>query len=169
MDTFIEQIVPIKKTGKNITAICIIWFCALVVDTFLFLSYILGTLTFLAMAGVLYLAFRLMCKQNVEYEYIITNGAFDIDKIINKSERKRMASFEVSSVLRIEKFNEGLLTNVNKSDVVFACNGGADNTYLLVYQKNGKSPVYVVFAPNKKMKAAILKYLPKFIANSAFK
>lgn len=169
MDTFFEQIVPIKKTGKNYVTICLIWLSALVIDTFLFLFWLLGTLTFLAMIGVVYVAFKVMCKQNTEYEYIITNGAFDIDKIINKSERKRMASFEVSSVSRLEKFNEGLLANVDKSDVVFACNAESDNAYLLVYQKDGKSPVFVVFEPNDKMKTAILKYLPKFIANSAFK
>lgn len=169
MDTFYEQIVSIKKTTKSIVGIVVIWLMALLVSTFLFMTMLLGSLTFLLIAGVLYGAFKLTGLLNIEYEYIITNGTFDIDKIVNKSTRKRIASFEISLVSRLEKYNPALLNGVDPKDIVFACNGNSDNTYFLVYQKEGKKPVYVVFEPIDKIKSAIVKYLPKFVANSAFK
>ncbi len=172
MDTFFEQIVAIKKSRKNIIAFIAIWVLALLLCVFaffLFMAGFLGGLFILLLAGIVYGAYKLSSMLNIEYEYIVTNGTFDIDRIVNKSTRKRVASFDISIVSRLEKYNESLLNNVDTKDIIFACNGEADNTYILVYQKPGKNAVYVVFAPNDKMKSAITKFLPKFIANSAFK
>ncbi len=169
MDTFFEQIISIKKTGKTIAGIIGILFLALIICFVIFIfSGYLGSFAFLLMLGVGYGAFKLICQFNVEYEYIVTNGTMDIDKILNRSSRKRILSFELSTVSRLEKYNKGLISNINPKDVVFACNE-TDDSYLMVYQKEGKSAVYVVFAPNDKIKNAIVKFLPKFIANSAFK
>lgn len=170
MDTFFEQIIPIKKTGKTIAGIIGICLLAMLLCFVIFLfSGYLGSLAFLLMAGILYGAFKLVCLFNIEYEYIVTNGTMDIDKIINRSSRKRIASFELPIVSRLEKYNPSIISNINHKDVVFACNQDESDAYLMVYQKEGKNAVYVVFAPNDKMKSAIVKFLPKFIANSAFK
>ncbi len=169
MDTFFEQIVAIKKDGKTIAGVLGIWFVALVICFFLFITGILRTLTLLAIAGVLYGAFKLSGLLNMEYEYIVTNGTFDIDKIVNKSSRKRLSSFDLANVSRLEKFNASSLNNISKNNLVIACNEKDDNAYLLVYEKEGKGAQYVVFSPNEKMRGAIVKFLPKFIANNAFK
>lgn len=169
MDTFFEQIITIKKDGKHIAAVLGIWFAALIISALLFMTMFLGSLTLLAIAGVLYGAFKLSGLLNIEYEYIVTNGVMDIDKIINKSSRKRLASFDLANVSRLEKFNSSSLNNIDKNNLVIACNEKDDNAYLLVYEKDGKGAQYVVFTPNDKMQSAIVKFLPKFIANSAFK
>ncbi|UKI37385.1 MAG: DUF6106 family protein [Clostridiales bacterium] len=44
-------------------------------------------------AGVVYGAYILITHFNVEYEYILTNGDIDIDKIIAKKKEKK--SFEL--------------------------------------------------------------------------
>lgn len=167
MDTFFEQIITIKKTAKNIAGIISIWLLALILCLLLFLFA--GSFAFLLILGTLYGAFKLTCLFNVEYEYIVTNGTMDIDKIFNRASRKRISSFDLSIVSRLERFNPAQISNINQKDIVFSCNRDDSNAYLMVYQKEGKNPVYVVFAPNDKMKNAITKFLPKFIANSAFK
>lgn len=169
MDTFFEQIISIRKTGKTIAAILGIWFAAFVLCFLLMMFPILGTLNLLLIAGVLYGAFKLSTLLNVEYEYIITNGTMDVDKIINKSSRKRMLSFELSTVSRLEKYNPAALNNINAKSVVFACDDNDPNAYFLVAEKEGKGASYLVFSPDDRIKEAAAKFIPKFIANSAFK
>ena len=170
MDTFFEQITAVKKSGKDIAAITGIWLLAFIICFLLvlFMGY-LGSFSFLLIAGALYGAFKLSCRFNVEYEYIVTNGTMDIDKIINKSSRKRVLSFELATVSRLEKFNQGLLSSVNSKEIVTACNLNDPGAYLMVSSTEGKGTSYLIFAPDERVRGAIVKFVPKFIANSAFK
>lgn len=170
MDTFFEQIISIKKNGKTMAGLLGLWFLAFVLCfiVFLFSGYI-GSLFVLFIAGILYGAFKLSGFFNIEYEYIITNGAMDVDKIINKSNRKRLLSFELSGVTRLEKYTPNILNNINIKNVVFACDTNDSNAYLMVAEKEGGNASYLVFSPNDKIKSAIIKFVPKFISNSAFK
>ncbi|HBJ10196.1 MAG TPA: hypothetical protein DDY61_00455 [Ruminococcaceae bacterium] len=170
MDTFFEQITAVKKSGKDIAAITGIWLLAFIICFLLvlFMGY-LGSFSFLLIAGALFGAFKLSCRFNVEYEYIVTNGTMDIDKIINKSSRKRVLSFELATVSRLEKCNQGLLSSVNSKEIVTACNLNDPEAYLMVSSTEGKGTSYLIFAPDERVRGAIVKFVPKFIANSAFK
>ena len=170
MDTFFEQITAVKKSGKDIAAITGIWLLAFIICFLLvlFMGY-LGSFSFLLIAGALFGAFKLSCRFNGEYEYIVTNGTMDIDKIINKSSRKRVLSFELATVSRLEKFNQGLLSSVNSKEIVTACNLNDPEAYLMVSSTEGKGTSYLIFAPDERVRGAIVKFVPKFIANSAFK
>lgn len=170
MDTFFEQITAVKKSGKDIAAITGIWLLAFIICFLLvlFMGY-LSSFSFLLIAGALFGAFKLSCRFNVEYEYIVTNGTMDIDKIINKSSRKRVLSFELATVSRLEKFNQGLLSSVNSKEIVTACNLNDPEAYLMVSSTEGKGTSYLIFAPDERVRGAIVKFVPKFIANSAFK
>ena len=79
MDTFFEQIVSIKKSGKAVALFCLVWILALTLCAFLLLTGILGMLTPILIIGLGYGAWWLTSKLNVEYEYIVTNGTMDID------------------------------------------------------------------------------------------
>lgn len=171
MDTFFEQIVSIKKSGKAIVIFLSIWIFAalLCLALLLFGSQFVGPLTPILVVALGYGAWWLTAKLNIEYEYIVTNGTMDVDKIINKSSRQRISSFELSNVERIEKYNDHLLQNIKKENLVFACNRNDPDAYLLVASKEDTKVNYIVFAPSDKLKDAIKKSLPKFISNSAFK
>ncbi len=169
MDTFFEQIISIKKTGKTVAALIGIWLAAFVVCFLLFFTGFFDMLTFLLIAGVLYGAFKLSGLLNIEYEYIVTNGIMDIDKITNKSSRKRVLSFELQTVSRIEKYNPSLLNSVNSKDVLIACNQDDKDAYLMVSSTEGKGTNYLVFAPDERLRSAVVKFVPMFVANSAFK
>lgn len=171
MDTFFEQIISIKKGSKAILCFLGIWVLAIFLCLILLFVRIpvISSFSFIIILGVLFGAYKLSTMLNIEYEYIITNGIMDIDKIINKSSRKRMLSLDLTKTSRIEKFNSALLTNVDAKQVFFACNQNDDNAYLIVIDsKTGKSN-YLVFAPDDRIKGAITKFIPKFLANSAFK
>jgi len=171
MDTFFEQIISIKKSPAKILGVVGIWFLALLITVFFLLFKIpyIGALSPLIIFGALFGAFKLTTRFNVEYEYIITNGILDIDKIINKSSRKRYLSLDLTSTSRIEKFNPGLINNVDKKSVTIACDVDDPNAYLIVVDKESGGASYLVMSPNEKIKGAIIKSVPKFISNSAFK
>ncbi len=169
MDTFFEQIVPLGRDTKSVLKFIGIWVLALIlcVAIFFFLAF-LGMIAFLLMAGVLFGAYKLSAMLYVEYEYIVTNGTLDIDKIIAKSSRKRVASFEISQIEVVEKYNP----NAQKSgfdQIVIACDEKDPCAYKMVVRKDGKGKLMLVFAPNKKIQGAIIKSLPRFLAISAFK
>lgn len=169
MDTFFEQIVSIKKSPAKIAGIIGLWFLAFLIIALLFLTGILGSLFPIALFGIGYGVYKLTVRFNIEYEYIITNGILDVDKIINKNSRKRYLSLDLTKTSRIEKFNPMQLSNVNKKSVTIACNTTDPNAYLLVIDKEVGGANYLVISPNEKLQGAITKYVPKFISNSAFK
>lgn len=171
MDTFFEQIVPIRKTAKAWMALIGIWFAAfiLIFVSLFILNQFIGSLSILLCAGIIYGAYKLSTRFSIEYEYIITNGTMDIDKIISKSSRKRMASFELGNVERIEKFNPNAKPVGNFEKTVIACDEFDEAAYMMVVKQEGKGAALIVFAPNEKLRSATVKFLPKFIANSAFK
>ncbi|MBQ3942745.1 MAG: hypothetical protein II669_00320, partial [Elusimicrobia bacterium] len=93
MDTFFEQIVPVKKTANQIFAVIGIWLLAVLISilaVFLLGLDILATITLFIIFGAFYGAYKLSGRFNLEYEYILTNGTFDVDKIMSKSSRKRL-------------------------------------------------------------------------------
>ncbi len=169
MDSFFEQIISIKKSRKTWTLYFFIWIGALVLEVLALLLLLSGfPLAFILMAGIVYGAFKLSGTLNVEFEYILTNNTFDVDKIINKASRKRILSFDLGKVTSMEPFKEELLLNKDLKEVVFACNTTAENAYFLTFEKGSKN-IDLVFAPCEKMQKAMVKYLPKFISNSLFK
>ena len=77
--------------------------------------------------------------------------------------------YELATVSRLEKFNQGLLSSVNSKEIVTACNLNDPEAYLMVSSTEGKGTSYLIFAPDERVRGAIVKFVPKFIANSAFK
>lgn len=170
MDTFFEQIVPIKKTGKDFLALAGIWLAAIVLSVvaFLFLArFFIFAAT--AVCLIFYGAFRLSKMLFVEYEYIVTNGTLDIDKIIAKSSRKRVMSLEISEVSAVEKYNPNKKEPVGIEKSVIACDRNDANAFCLLATKEGKGKQYLVFAPDDRIKEGIVKSLPRFLSFSAFK
>lgn len=173
MDTFFEQIVSIRKNGKSWAMFAGIWIAALLL---MGVVGILGlnfpgfmSIALLAVVGVIYGAFKLSSRLSVEYEYIVTNGSLDIDKIIARSSRKRELSCELSGVERLEKYNPAAHPVGNFKKTVMACDVDDPDAYFMVISEEGKGSRLLVFAPDERVRGAIIKSLPKFIANKAFK
>lgn len=169
MDTFFEQLVPIRKNAKTATCFLGIWFLALLLIfvCMTFFWYYINTYALILVAGVLFGAYKLSMLLFIEYEYIITNGTMDIDKITAKSSRKRIYTFELSQVERLERYNPNQKYG-SFDKTIIACTPDA-NSYMMVVAKQGKGSAFVVFSPDERMKGAMVKFLPKFIANGAFK
>ena len=163
MDVFFEQLITIKKDIKTYLAYIGIAISAILLMTVsLMLSRGLAVIVvFLVFWG----AYKLYSMFNIEYEYIITNSTMDIDKIIAKSSRKRILNFDLTEVERIEKYHAQLPQDI-LNDALFACNKDDENAYLLIIHPEGKAKQSIVIAPNERMRDAMKKFLPKYIADN---
>ena len=163
MDTFVEQLVTIKKNAKTYLA-----YIGIAIAAILLMAValtILGGLAIVVVFLVLFGAYKLYSMLNVEYEYIVTNSTMDIDKITAKSSRKRILSFELSEVERIEKYRAEMPQDILK-DCFFACNADDVNAYVVIIHPDGKAKQSVVIAPDDRTKEAMKKFLPKYITDT---
>ena len=94
MDVFVEQMIKRKLSAKDyliavgiaIVAMILVFLCLTV------FARIIGTLFVLIIGGIIYIAYKLIRMRLLEFEYSFTNGDLTVDKIIDRSRRKRVIS-----------------------------------------------------------------------------
>ena len=170
MDVFFEQILPIKKSVKEAILLFLIWILAGVLAVLALLLIGISMFSIIAVALIAYGTYRLSQTFFIEFEYIVTNNLLDIDKIIAKSSRKRMASIEISEITEIKKYKHSKNKPANKTgeSVLLACNPEDENAYEITVKSDGEI-IKLIMSPNERIKEGIKKSLPKYISNSAFK
>ena len=158
LDSFQEQLVIIKNTSKVTFLKVLIWVCtAIFAAIALFLTPKFPP-ALLVCAGALYLAFKSTSQFNIEYEYISTNGSVDVDKIINKTTRKNVISFECKEVEKVVKYDSNLIYK-NK---LLICTDKFDEAY--VFTVSSKGIKYdLVFSPNAKLLDSFKHYIPRSV------
>ncbi len=163
-DTFIEQLVVIKNGGKVKTAKISIWAVCILLSLGLIAFSILNpTLAFIMLmlaAAAIFCAYYMCGQLNNEFEYIITNRDIDIDRIVNKKKRIRMASFTCSDIEDIEKYdpNKHFADKTRNINVYFGCT--PDETALAFKVKHPKNGYYfLVLTPNDEFREAVRKFV----------
>jgi len=163
MDSFIEKIVQRKKGSREyliafgiITASVIVAFAILLLTT----QYI-AQFAFVLAIGAIYLGFRLQSRTNVEFEYLVTNGSLDIDKIIAQRKRVRIFSSDCKAfeaVGRVKSKNHGPHIT-NGSEIIFAgTEMSSENLYFVTLPYNGKKTV-VYFEPDQRMLDSFRRFI----------
>ncbi|MBQ2746194.1 MAG: hypothetical protein IJF35_00555 [Clostridia bacterium] len=166
MDVFKEQLLKIKKSPAEYALMAVIFIVAVVVSVILFLMSGQYPLFILFIVAVFYGTGKLLSMFSIEYEYIVTNTVIDVDKIMSKSTRKRIISFEGKDILRTERV--GATPPVTDATEKFVCcNKDDSNAYWVLISKNGKKSL-IMMAPNEKMVEAIKLGSPKMTAKEIF-
>ena len=168
MDLFVEQLVVRKnrpvETVFRILMLLIFGvaagFCILVV-----LFQWFGLFSFLgiaAAAGIIYGAWYLNGRLNLEYEYCLTNGDFDVDVITNRSSRKRITAFECKNVESVSRYRKD--APYEGRTVVFTANDDADVLIAIdvMSKKNGR--IVLVIEPNDELYEMFRRCLPRSLA-----
>ena len=164
MDTFIEQLVIIKNTAKikavkiGIWAVCTLMALGLI--AFAILNSSLAFLLLIIAAACFFCAYYMCGQLNNEFEYIITNRDIDIDRIINKKKRIRMASFTCSDIEDIEKYdsNKHFADKNRNINIYFGCTPDENAVCFKVkHPKNGH--YFLVLTPNDDFKDAVRKFV----------
>ena len=173
MDIFVEQLVTKKKTagsyariwGGIIGAILLLWlFFAVLYPIVLHVVPMMGAFAFLACVGLIYLLYLLIVNTNLEYEYCFTNGAMDVDKIINRRNRKRMAELNARKIERMAKIGDAEFCRLMKDRSVkkmYACSDCKDSDTYYVYYENDKGKNLLLFNPNDKIRDSFRRFNPQ--------
>lgn len=160
MDVFCEYIVKVKKNPVELTisALGIILAVILLGFSLFFLFTPFSSFVLLIDAGVVYGAYILITHFNVEYEYILTNGDIDIDKITAKRKRKRVLSFSTKEFEIVAPYKQG----ENYTNVLDLGTRNYEDAYYAVFSKDGQKKT-LVFNPPQKMIEAMKTYSPRTV------
>ena len=148
MDTFMEKIVEKKKTPKDMAITAGIVLAALLAITILtniVLTYAsLSGISPLLWVGVIYGAFYLIRSRSIEYEYIVTNGDLDIDKIVAKRKRKRIFNgnckgFDILARYRGTHYEHSMDGIKNRIEAVSTMQ--AEDIYFIVLNYKGERTI----------------------------
>ena len=171
MDSYVEQIVPLRKTSGEKWLQVGVWVAAvLLILTCVagFALHILGLLSVLFWAwavGVGYGAYAFTSQLNVEYEYIFTNGDLDVDKIFSKRTRKRVGSVKCRDIIRMGKYEPEAHRNETYNVKIVASNVD-EEAWFAVAQSEADS-ILLIFKPGERLLAAMKPYIPRMVMNRA--
>lgn len=163
MDTFFEQLIKKKKGAVEytLTAVYILAVpLALFLLTALYNIPIAGMFVLPLQVLVFYLAYRFITALNVEYEYAVTNGDIEIDKILNKQKRTKLVSINSDSITMMVPFGDSRIPQVDKKDITDATSKNPDaDTYCIIYEDSARK--VLMFEPNEKIINEIKKRNPR--------
>ena len=160
MDHYCEQLVPKARTSKDTAKVVMsIVISALIAVACVVFVFLTAQLLLLLLAfGVVGVGLWIASDVGVEYEYIITNGEMDIDKIIGKRRRRRMITVDLR---RTTDFLPHPCDNDDYDVVVQASGGLSGSTFCLFVEHSGYGMVKIVFDPNNIVRSAIALSVPK--------
>ncbi len=171
MDIFIEEIVERKRNFKHIAAsfgiVLLSVLVAFVIGTFLpLLLPVLTGIVPLLVVAVFYLAYRIVVSQNVEYEYSMVNTEIDVDKIVNRRNRKRLTTIKVTGLEAYGFCNSEqgtfnrYLSDVSVKKIYAVAEKNSDSNYFVVYFSDSVKSM-LIFSPSDKIITNIEKFNPK--------
>ena len=165
-DIYLEYILKKKKTGGQKAIIAVIIFAAIIVSLALLLL-IFATAT--ALSGTQFGSFSfsigLVLIAFAWYEYILTNSEIDIDKIMSKKARKRIASFDFKEINICANIDDNEHNHDYKNVTVsktFDVTGDKSrgNVYFVDYSQDSEN-YRVLFQPTSKMIESIKRFNPR--------
>ncbi len=170
MDIFNEQLVTRKKSpAESFYKYGIIAIAALLIFllVFFFAPFFIGkaiaVFIFIPLAaalGVFYLAKKMYGALDIEFEYALTNGQFDVDKIINRTDRTRLITFDCAEIEIFDKYDSKISTDSFKTRI-FAANADSENLYYFSVKTKTTGKAIVVIEPNEKMLNGIKRSIPR--------
>lgn len=153
MDIFVERIVSkqkgLKEYLKAIAIIIAAFFVSVVITAYFFPQGIV----IIGYVAIIYGAKYFLGNLNVEYEYSLTNGDLDIDKIINKKKRKHLYSITCKDIEQMAKLSKGQYNQGNlKAPLIIKAVSSLNspNVYYAVTNSNGRK-VTIYFEPDETM------------------
>lgn len=156
-DYYTEQLIKKRTTMKEIVIKAFVTALTIVSVLVVFL-FPLGILLPVILVVVDVVVFQ---RLNVEYEYLFVNGELDIDKIMNKSKRKRVFSVNVNDLELLAPADAPEL-RAHQGTKIFdysSMNEGARVYAIIVIEKGQKKKV--IFEPNDTIIEGFYMHAPR--------
>ncbi|MEE1043164.1 MAG: DUF6106 family protein [Clostridia bacterium] len=167
MDFFNEWIVKKKKNIQDIMSIIIIFFTALLFLYLVLVQLGAGKVVFLIpveIALIAYVAYYLWSSLNVEFEYSVTNGDLDIDKIVAKKRRKKLVRIKLKDIEYFAPLDDNHINVAEDPSVDKVIDASSDidspKVYFAIYFNNSEK-VCLLFEPTDKMIENFADYIPR--------
>lgn len=177
MDIYSETLVKKKLSDKDKSKVKII-FASIIISSMVFILGIpalalkigipfVSTASLLIFIGLLIWFKHLLNSMQIEYEYIITNGTLDFDKIIAKKKRRRIISVELQEIEEIGLYDERNFrgSNFNARINVARMENSVENFYI-IYNHPTEKRVLVVFKPDASMLSNLKKLITPRLSRS---
>ena len=159
MDFYTEQII---KKKKGVVEWLIMIATLLGAIAILYIGLIVQSMFLLLLLGVGFAMWYIVSSQNVEFEYCVTNGDIDIDKIVGQRKRTRIVSVKGKKVQTIAPFTPDALAGVKVDRFVMAApTPTAQGNWYFTYTSKKSGFTAVVFQPNEKVLRYIHRGLPR--------
>ncbi|MBR5540622.1 MAG: hypothetical protein IKU56_04505 [Clostridia bacterium] len=165
MDFFVEQLVKKKKsTGQILAIVGTILLALVLLAISLLLIEFTGAISMLIVVGVFYGAWYLLTAQNIEYEYCVTNGDIDIDRIVGQRKRQRIVSVSGKKIESAGRYipEKWAGRSIDRT-VIAAPSNREDNLYYFTYRSKKRGHTLVVFQPDDRVKNSLYEGLPKLV------
>jgi len=112
-----------------------------------------------------FFGFRFFLQQSWEFEYAVTNGEIDIDRIMGRSTRKRILTvdcrnFDVFLPLIPENASEYQSKTI-KTTVDAASSSDAEGRWFAIFQGKDGQRTLLIFEPDERMLNVINAALPR--------
>lgn len=172
MDVFLEYMVKKQTTGTEVLLkIVYALLAALLLVGSFFLSPFLGMFSMIATLigfGSVFGAYYLITSMNVEYEYIITNGEMDVDKIIARRRRKRMLTANARKFEEFGAYRHDAMSQRSFANRVYACTSLQDpGNYYAVFNHPSMGETLLVFTPNDRVLDGLRSFIPRKAGGNA--
>ncbi len=159
-DVFVEHMVRQRPTGKLIAQKMLLAMAAVVVAVLPMIISILFPVDLMSLLPMtligagwgLLILFR---RMNLEFEYIVTNGEMDVDKIMGRTTRKRLLTvdcrtFDILAPYKEEYRNEYTSQTIaNRIDV--SSHPQAPGRWFAVFHAKDGVRTLLIFEPNEKI------------------
>ena len=159
MDSFFEQIVKKKKGAKEWFIIVGVLLAAIAVA---YLS-LYTAFAVIAVVGIGYGAWWLITTQNVEFEYCVTNGDIDVDKIIARRKRVRLVSVAGRKVRALAPYDPAKPLGKFQRTVMVAPSLNEQGLWYFTYHSKKNGDTLVIFMPDDRVLGAFYDGLPKLV------
>lgn len=160
-DFYSEQLVTKASSGGDTAKKILAGIGTAAVAALVFLiTIILFPINLILVGFVFYGGYYLMTGFDTEYEYIITNGDIDIDKISGKRKRKRLLSAKIEDFTAFGPLSEAPDTNGNVTTVLVT-DGTDEGAYYADLKHPSAGNVRLIFTPGEKTLEGVTMFLPR--------
>jgi len=157
MDFFNEWIVKRRKTAQDYMSVAITVMVTCMVLYGVVLQFMMAKYMYfipIEIALVFFIAYKIISSMNVEYEYSVTNGDLDIDKVISKRRRKKMVSLKLRDVEYFAPFEGEHIRVAEDASIkrIYDASSGLDapRLHFIIYYYNSEKTL-LLFEPTDEM------------------
>ena len=155
MDIYSEQLEKkTPTTADGMKKIAILIGGSFIALALLVLSFIYNVMILFAFALAVFGIYWFLSGTSIEYEYIVTNGCLDIDKIIAQRKRVNLLSVDVKEFTEFEVYD----MQQHDGTTIYAV-GGECQTMCAKFSNNQFENAMLLFSTDKKTLESMKPYL----------